>query len=235
MPIAAVITAPDAKSIYEVPIVLEEQGLTDYILKRLGIDAPTKDLGQWREYLDRILYPSNSVRVAIVGSTPTWPIHYLSHLEAFHHAGAELGTKVECRFFDSEKVEHGRHHQGAGVRATASSSPVASAAGGSKEDDDRPVRQGEADTVPRGVPGIPDRHHRDRQGRPGMDGAHTTELDPETQVPGRRPATGARSVTNKGGSMRLGAQKVLVREGSKAAGLYGGNDGSWSGTGTATR
>jgi CTP synthase len=215
------VSAPDAKSIYEIPIVLEEQGLTDYILKRLGIDAQKKDLGQWREFLDRILYPSNTVSIAIVGKYTHLADSYLSHLEAFHHAGAELGTKIECRFFDSEKVEV----DGITMELACCNAVLIPGGFGS-----------------RGIEGkVMTARHAREQGIPflgvclgfqiatieiardvlGMEGAHTTELEPETKYPVVDLLPEQRTVVNKGGSMRLGAQKVLVREGSKAAALYG--------------
>jgi CTP synthase len=220
----AVVSAPDAKSIYEIPIVLEEQGLTDYILKRLGIDAQKKDLGQWREFLDRILYPSNTISIAIVGKYTHLADSYLSHLEAFHHAGAELGTKIECRFFDSEKVEV----DGITKELTCCNAVLIPGGFGS-----------------RGIEGkVMTARHAREQGVPflgvclgfqiatieiardllGMEGAHTTELAPDTKYPVVDLLPEQRTVVNKGGSMRLGAQKVLVREGSKAAALYGSRE-----------
>ena len=103
--VEAVVSTPDAKSIYEVPIILEEQGLTNYILKRLGITAPEKDLKDWREFLDHIFYSQNSVRIALVGKYTELADAYLSHNEALQHAGAELKTRVEVRYFDSELIE----------------------------------------------------------------------------------------------------------------------------------
>jgi len=221
VPLEAVVSAPDAKSIYEVPIVLEEQGLTDYILKRLGIDAATKDLAQWREYLDRILYPANSVRIAIVGKYTHLADSYLSHLEAFHHAGAELGTKVECRFFDSEKVEQdGITKELACVNAMLIPGGFGSRGIDGKIMTARFARENQIPFL--GVClGFQIATIEIARDVLGMEGAHTTELDPNTKYPVVDLLPEQRGVTSKGGSMRLGAQKVLVKEGSKARELYG--------------
>jgi CTP synthase len=224
VPLEAVVSAPDAKSIYEVPIVLEEQGLTDYILKRLGIDAQKKDLGQWREYLDRILYPSNSVSIAIVGKYTHLADSYLSHLEAFHHAGAELGTKIECRFFDSEKVEL----DGISKELACCNAILIPGGFGSRGIEGKVMTSKHARE--KGIPflggclGFQIATIEIARDMVGLDGAHTTELAPETKYPVVDLLPEQRGVVHKGGSMRLGAQKVLIREGSKAAALYGGTE-----------
>jgi len=220
VPLEAVVSTPDAESIYEVPIVLEEQGLTDYILKRLSIDAPNKDLNAWREFLDRILYPSNTVRVAIVGKYTNLADSYLSHIEAFHHAGAELGTKVECRFFDSEKVEKdGITQQLAGCNGILIPGGFGSRGIEGKVMTARLARE-------RGIPylgvclGFQIATIEISRNVLGMAGAHTTELDPDTKYPVVDLLPEQRGVKDMGGTMRLGSQKVLVKEGSRSAKLY---------------
>ncbi len=221
VPLEAVVSAPDAKSIYEVPIVLEEQGLTDYILKRLSIDAQKKDLSAWREYLDRILYPSNTVRVAIVGKYTHLADSYLSHLEAFHHAGAELGTKIECRFFDSEKVEK----DGISQELACCNAILIPGGFGSRGIEGKIMTARLARE--RGIPylgvclGFQIATIEIARDVLGMKGAHTTELDPNTPYPVVDLLPEQREVKDMGGSMRLGSQRVLVKQGSKAAALYG--------------
>jgi CTP synthase len=224
VPLEAVVSAPDAKSIYEVPIILEEQGLTDYILKRLGIDAQTKDLSQWREYLDRILYPANTVRIAIVGKYTHLADSYLSHLEAFHHAGAELGTKVECRFFDSEKVEQ----DGINKELACVDAMLIPGGFGSRGIDGKimTARYARENNIPfLGVClGFQIATIEIARNVLGMEGAHTTELDPQTKYPVVDLLPEQRGVTSKGGSMRLGAQKVLVKDNTRARELYGASE-----------
>ncbi len=224
VPLEAVVSAPDAKSIYEVPIILEEQGLTDYILKRLGIDTQTKDLSQWREYLDRILYPANTVRIAIVGKYTHLADSYLSHLEAFHHAGAELGTKVECRFFDSEKVEQ----DGVNKELACVDAILIPGGFGSRGIDGKimTAKHAREKNIPfLGVClGFQIATIEIARDVLGLEGAHTTELDPQTKYPVVDLLPEQKGVTSKGGSMRLGAQKVLIKDGSMAKELYGASE-----------
>ncbi|WP_026068895.1 glutamine hydrolyzing CTP synthase [Methanomassiliicoccus luminyensis] len=220
VPLEAVVSCPDAKSIYEVPVILEEQGLTDYILKRLSLEAQTKDLRDWREFLDRILYPANTVRVAIVGKYTHLADAYLSHLEAFHHAGAELGTRVECRFFDSEKVE-----QDGISKELASADAILIPGGfGSRGIEGKIItaRYARENSIPYlGVClGFQIATIEIARDVLGMAGAHSTELDPDTPYPVVDLLPEQKGVTSKGASMRLGAQKVLVAEDSKAHELY---------------
>ena len=217
----AVVSTPDAKSIYEVPIILEEQGLTDYILRRLGFGTMEKDLKDWREFLDRVLYSSETVRIALVGKYTELADAYLSHIEAFHHAGAELKAKVEIRFFDSELVEkNGISRElaccdgilipgGFGSRGTEGKIATAQFA----REKGIPFLgvclgfQIATIEIARNMLGLPD--------------AHSTEFKPECDTPVIDILPEQKGVLTKGGTMRLGSQKVLVKEGSIAHRLYG--------------
>jgi len=75
VPLEAVVSAPDAKSIYQVPIFLEEQGLTDYLLKRMNINLKPDGLGDWKKFLNRVMNPKHEVKIMLVGSTWTSGIH----------------------------------------------------------------------------------------------------------------------------------------------------------------
>ncbi len=217
----AVVSAPDAKSIYEVPIMLEEQGLTDYLLKKLKISAATKDLKDWREFLDHILYPANSISIAIVGKYTHLADSYLSHIEAFHHAGAEAGTKVDVKFFDSETIEH----DGIPKEMCCVDGILIPGGFGSRgiEGKIATARFARENNVPYlGVClGFQIATIEITRDVLGMSDAHTTELNPETKHPVVDLLPEQKGVTRKGATMRLGSQKVLISSNSKAAELYG--------------
>ena len=217
----AVVSTPDAKSIYEVPIILEEQGLTDYILKRLSIVAPEKDLVEWREFLDRILYSHESVSIAVVGKYTDLADAYLSHLEAFHHAGAELKTKVDVRYFDSELVEkNGIPQELAGCDGILIPGGFGSRGIEGKILTARFARE-------RGIPflgvclGFQIATIEIARNVLKLPGANSTEIAPDCGNPVIDILPEQKGVLAKGGTMRLGAQKVLVKEGSIAHKLYG--------------
>lgn len=101
----AVIPNLDADTIYEVPLLLEEEGLDTLVLERLRLPEGTPDLGQWRAFVDRLRTPEHKVRIALVGKYVTLPDAYLSVLEALTHAGAAHRTDVEIVWVSAEDVE----------------------------------------------------------------------------------------------------------------------------------
>jgi len=220
VPLEAVVSAPDAKSIYEVPIILEEQGLTDYMLRRLRIEAPAKDLTEWREFLDRILYAHETVRIAVVGKYTDLADSYLSHIEAFHHAGAELKTRVEIHFFDSEKIEK----DGISKELACCNAILIPGGFGSRgiEGKIMTARFAREKRVPfLGVClGFQIATIEVARDLLGLDAANSTEIDPDTKNPVIDILPEQKGVRHKGASMRLGAQNVLIKEGSRAAQLY---------------
>jgi len=221
VPIEAVVSCPDARSIYEVPMILNDQGITDFIVERLQLDAKGPDLTEWRDFAHRIINPTKSVKIALVGKYTHLADSYISHLESFHHAGAEAGTKVEVVFVDSEVVQQF----------------------GPTED----LCKCDAILIPGGfgTRGIEGKILTAKYARENkipflgvclgfqiatiefarnilcMTDANSTEFDPQTNYPVVDLLPEQKNVTKKGATMRLGAQPVVVKEGSKAFRLYG--------------
>ena len=104
VPLRAVINVPDARSIYEVPLMLEAAGLGDYIVELLGITAAPPDLADWRRMVARIQAPKPAVRVALVGKYVAMPDAYLSVTEALRHAAAHCGVDLHLEWVSSEEV-----------------------------------------------------------------------------------------------------------------------------------
>lgn len=105
VPLGAVISAPDAKSIYQVPLVLEEQGLTNYLLKKLNLESKKKDLDSWSKYVNEIIEPKYEVEIAIIGKYTHLKDSYISYIEALHHCTAETGIKTNIRWIEAEDIE----------------------------------------------------------------------------------------------------------------------------------
>jgi CTP synthase len=103
----AVINVPDARSIYQVPLMLEEAGLGDYICDVLGIEAEAPDLAQWRSLVERILAPKPPVRIALVGKYVQMPDAYLSVTEALRHAAVHHGVDLRIEWVNAEVLEEG--------------------------------------------------------------------------------------------------------------------------------
>jgi len=102
----AVVSAVDAPSIYEIPLVLHDQGLDGFVCRTLGIDEASHpiNLGQWEELVRRVESLSRRVRVGIVGKYVSMPDAYMSVVEALRSAGFHYGTEVELDWIDAEKV-----------------------------------------------------------------------------------------------------------------------------------
>jgi len=102
---AHVIETLDVESIYEVPLVYHEQGLDDYIVEFLGLDAPQPDLSEWQNIVQRIKKPEKHVRIGICGKYVNLKDAYKSIIEAFIHAGAENNVKVDLVWIASEDIK----------------------------------------------------------------------------------------------------------------------------------
>ncbi|MGI5979455.1 MAG: CTP synthase [Oscillospiraceae bacterium] len=91
-------------NLYEAPLMLERNGLSDVVCRELKLHADPPDMKEWREMVDRIKNRSKETTVAIVGKYVRLHDAYLSVVEALHHAGFELQTRVSIKWVDSETV-----------------------------------------------------------------------------------------------------------------------------------
>jgi len=100
-----IIEAPDAKTIYEVPIIFNRQGLKEKIEDILCLEHRPLDLTEWEKFVDSILHPEKEVHIAIVGKYTDFEDAYMSVREALIHAGAYCATKVHRHWISSEEIE----------------------------------------------------------------------------------------------------------------------------------
>lgn len=105
VPVAAVITAQDAKSIYEVPLILEHEGLAHAVLNLLNLEQRSLDLMQWKQLVDHLYNPQHKVEIAIVGKYVRLSDAYLSVVEALRHAAIALDSDLQVRWVNSEDIE----------------------------------------------------------------------------------------------------------------------------------
>jgi CTP synthase len=221
VPLEAVVSAPDVTSIYLVPLVLEDQGVTNYLIKRLNLEPRADNLPSWREFVDRVMNPSQTVNIAVVGKYVDLKDSYLSHIEAFHHAGAELSTKVNILWVEAEDIE--------------------------KNGADGHLRRAQGVLVPggfgeRGAEGKIQAIQYARQGgipflgvcfgfqlaviefcrhNLGYTDANSSELNPKSTHPVVDLLPEQKGIADLGGTMRLGSHKIILKEGSQAHRLYG--------------
>jgi len=100
----AVIQALDAPSIYDVPLMLEEEGLADIVMEKLGIETGPPDLTEWREMTAKMKELRYLTTIGLVGKYVSLHDAYLSVAEALRHAGFRHGSAIEIKWIDSEEV-----------------------------------------------------------------------------------------------------------------------------------
>lgn len=103
-----VISLQDAKSIYQIPMILHEQGLDEIVVKKLGMNPPAANLAEWQAVVDAQAIKTQTVKVAMVGKYTDLNDAYKSINEALTHAGIHTQTKVEIVYVDADLIEkHG--------------------------------------------------------------------------------------------------------------------------------
>ncbi len=102
---SAVISGIDAGDIYEIPLLLHEEGLDEIIVRRLGLDTPPADLSEWRRVVESRRKPQGEVDVAMVGKYVDLVDAYMSLNEALNHGGLATRTRVNIHYVDSEALE----------------------------------------------------------------------------------------------------------------------------------
>lgn len=112
LPKDAVISGPDVKSIYEIPLILSEQNLGTLILKKLGMEERKEDLTQWRALNEKIATSKDEIRIAVVGKyfgTGDYQLSdaYISVIESIKHAAWSQNCKPVLDWIDAEKIEQG--------------------------------------------------------------------------------------------------------------------------------
>ena len=216
----SVIAAENARTLYSIPLDLHEGRLDELVLDKLNLPAPPSDLAEWRALVECILAAEESVRVAIVGKYVKLQDAYLSVVEALGHAGAAHGVKVEIDWVDAEDLTD--------IGATEERL---------KHVDGVLVLPGFG---PRGVEGkILSARYAREDGVPylglcygmqmavievarnvvGLEGANSTEIDPETPHPVIDIMPEQVGV-DMGGTMRLGSWPCKIEPDTLAAQVY---------------
>jgi CTP synthase len=104
VPASSIINCPDARTIYEVPLLLHEEGIDEIIVKHLNIWARKPDLSSWQSVIERFANPTKSVKVAIVGKYVELTESYKSINESLIHAGIFHQVKIDFNYIDSEDL-----------------------------------------------------------------------------------------------------------------------------------
>lgn len=220
----AVFSCIDVPSIYEVPLKLEEQGLGNYVLERLGLPAASVNLDAWREMVHKKHSPERTVRIALVGKYVEIKDAYLSIAEALEHAGIANNVKVNIERIDSSQLTRDNAHE---VLHQADGILVPGGFGSrGHEGKLEAIRYARENKVPYfGICyGLQWAVVEFARAICGWSKAHSTEVEPETEKPVITHMPDQRALEQMGGSMRLGAFPCRLKEGTKAHAAYGKTD-----------
>jgi CTP synthase len=226
----AVISLPDADTIYRIPGILHAQGLDDYVLERFGLECDSADLSEWERVVDAKLNPEKDVTIAMVGKYMELLDAYKSLIEALNHAGIQSRTKVNLRYIDSEDIEN----QGTGLLEGVDAILVPGGFGlRGVEGKIKTVQYARENKIPYlgiclGMQVAVIEYARNVL---GWSDANSTEFDKSSQHPvvglitEWQDSTGSvetrTDASDLGGTMRLGAQECRLEAGSKVAAAYG--------------
>jgi CTP synthase len=232
VPINAVISVWDADSIYRVPSMLHRQGADEIVCFTLGIVSRPADLSAWDKLIHALEHPEREVRIGMIGKYVELSDSYKSLNEALTHAGLHTRTRVVIEYVDSELIER------SGTAALADLDAILVPGGFGKRGTEGKIAAiqyaREHDVPYLGIClGMQLATIEFARHVCGLEGANSTEFDPETLHPvvalvtewmdrtGRIEKRSARS--DFGGTMRLGAQKCPVEPGTLAHRVYGGS------------
>ncbi len=226
----AVINSLDARTIYEVPRMLHEQGLDELVLNRFRLDSPEANLADWDKVVDAQLAPKHSVDIAMVGKYVDLTEAYKSLIEALVHAGIHTLTKVNIHYIDSEELET----QGIDKLSTMDAILVPGGFGErGVEGKIKAIQHARVNKVPYlgiclGMQMAVVEYARNVA---GLKDAHSTELNPQTPHPVVALITEwtdeegnvveRNETSDLGGTMRLGGQNCQLEDGSKLKEVYG--------------
>ncbi|WIM06284.1 MAG: CTP synthase [Candidatus Nitricoxidivorans perseverans] len=226
----AVIGALDADSIYKIPGMLHDQMLDEIVCHKLGILAKAANLSAWKKLVDALEHPEHEVNVAFVGKYVDLTESYKSLTEALVHAGIHTKSRVKIHYLDSEEIDQ------EGCAPLADMDAILVPGGFGKRGTEgkiAAIRYARENKVPYlGIClGMQLATIEFARHAAGLDGANSTEFDPDTPHPvvalitewldreGRVEKRDASS--DLGGTMRLGAQRCPIKPGTLAATIYG--------------
>lgn len=222
----AVISNMTCNTIYEVPLLLQKEGLDRIALQKLGLEDRPCDMTEWKEMVNRILSAEKQVDIALVGKYVELHDAYLSVAEALSHAGFAFGTKIKIHWVNSEELED--HLDSLDETFRDMDGIVVPGGFGSRgiEGKIAAIRYAREHNVPfLGLClGMQCAVIEFARHVCGMTDANSSEIEPDCRYPVIDLMPDQEDVTDKGGTMRLGLYPCKLAPGTKARELYGGRE-----------
>jgi len=213
IPPEAIISAYDVGNVYQVPLILDGQGLTDYLIKRLQLRGGELNLINWRKFVKRASNRKKIVKIALIGKYTGLKDSYISHLKALDHSGTELNTRIEMVWLEADNLED------AGYKSTSKQldgvNGILIPGGFGKRGSEGKIMAARF-ARENGVPflgicfGFQMAVVEFCRNVLKMKDAHSSELDPESKHPVVNLLPEQNEVKDMGGTMRLGLYPVII-------------------------
>jgi len=221
LPVESVVSARDVDNIYKVPLYFRAEGVDDQILDHFGIATDPPDLSGWEALVKRVDDARDVVRVGLVGKYTQLEDAYLSVIESLNHGATHHGGRVEVRWIESEGLVNAE-----GLAELEDVDGILIPGGFGVRGIEGKIRAAQY-ARENGVPylgiclGMQIAVAEFARHVAGMDGANSTEFDPETPYPVVDLLPEQKEIRDMGGTMRLGADPVKLHEGTHAREAYG--------------
>jgi CTP synthase len=225
IPENSVFCSYNVKSIYQVPLILDQQGMGDYICKRLQLPERKPQWKEWKQFVDNVLNPRFEAKIALVGKYAGLVDSYVSMNEALRHAGAANQTRVQIEYLEAETFEKDpraleklRSYDGIFI-------PYGFGPRGT-EGKMKAIRFARENDIPfLGICyGFQLAVIEFARNVCGLENANSTEINPETPYPVIDLMPEQLEVKHKGATMRLGAHKIVITKDTLAHSLYGSEE-----------
>lgn len=217
----AVIEARDAETLYEVPLMLQEEGLDDIVIKHLGLECGEADMTEWTELVDKVKNLSHITKIAIVGKYVALHDAYMSVVEALRHAGFDNDTDIDVMWINSEKV----NDQNAAELLGEADGILVPGGFGDRGTEGKIVaaRYARENNIPfLGIClGMQMACVEGARNLLNLEGANSSEIDPETPHPIIDLLPEQKEIEDLGGTMRLGLYPCKLLPDSLAQKAYG--------------
>ena len=221
--VEAVIENKTASTIYEVPLIMQKEGLDKIVLQKMNMDYSPANMEEWERMVYKIKNPKQRIKIAVVGKYVELPDAYISVTEALHHAGISNETDVKITWVNAEKIENNEVELDEAFAGCRGILVPGGFGDRGVEGKITAIRYAREHKIPflglcLGMQCSVIEYARNVC---GMENAHSTEFNKETPYPVIDLMQSQLNVEDKGGTMRLGAYPCKLTEGSHAAAAYG--------------
>ncbi len=219
----AVIENMTCSTIYEVPLMMQKEGLDRIVLKKLDMDVSPANMAEWEKMVYRINHPSKKVKITVVGKYVELPDAYMSVTEALHHAGIANDAEVRINWVNAEDIEKPEAELDEIFAGTKGILVPGGFGDRGIEGKITAIQYAREHKIPfLGLClGMQCSVIEFARHVCGMSDANSTEFNPDTEHPVIDLMASQKNVEDKGGTMRLGAYPCKLREGTHAYEAYG--------------